>query len=130
MAFFASADDVFRVRGLHKRVLFDVNGVWFAQNQSQENLLHSYAANVAPTLHAKLPKGLMVVDEETSRRRPKKHNSQKNKAAAAAATAPSAIGGQQQSGFQSHAMVAPHQSAADLWAAQGNNHSSEDEYCS
>jgi len=87
MVFFGSADEVFRVRGLHKRVLFDTTGIWFAQDQDQEQALHHYAEHVAPSVHAKLPKGLMVVDEETSRRRSRNKG---NKAAKPAATAAAA----------------------------------------
>lgn len=143
MVFFASAEDVFRVRGLHKRVLFDTEGIWFAQNSAQEQLLHNYAQNVAPSVHAKLPKGLMVVDEETSRRRTRKHKAPANKLQAAFTSteqhqvivpqqnAPVVAGG-----FATHADLAPHQDADQLWAAGHQFHSGsrinsqEDEYCS
>lgn len=91
MVFFATAEEVFRVRGLHKRVLFDTVGVWFAQSQVQEEQLHHYAANVAPTVHAKLPKGLMVVDEETSRRRARKVKSPQQQSVEPAAAAGAAF---------------------------------------
>ena len=143
MVFFASAEDVFRVRGLHKRVLFDTQGIWFAQDSAQEQLLHNYAQNVAPSVHAKLPKGLMVVDEETSRRRTRKHKAPANNKLQAAFTSteqqqvvPQQSASVVAGGFATHADIVPHQDADQLWAAghQFNSgsriNSQEDEYCS
>jgi hypothetical protein len=145
MVFFASAEDVFRVRGLHKRVIFDTQGIWFAQDSTQEQVLHHYATNVAPSVHAKLPKGLMVVDEETSRRRTRKHKTPANNKQQAAFTSAEEQHQQvvpQQStpivagGFATHADIVSHQDADQLWAAGHQFHSGsrinsqEDEYCS
>lgn len=69
MVFLMNHEEMWTVKGLHKRALFDHGRVWFAQNPDQEATLQQYASTQLKGLHAHLPNGLVVIDEETSRRR-------------------------------------------------------------
>lgn len=83
MVFLMNHEEMWTVKGLHKRALFDHGRVWFAQNPDQEATLQQYAQTQLKGLHAHLPNGLVVIDEETSRRRPGRGGQGKNSSAVA-----------------------------------------------
>lgn len=60
-----SEADLQLVRSLHKRVLFDIGGVWFARTAEEIDALCEYVALEAPLLsrNAHLPRDSMVVEE-------------------------------------------------------------------
>ncbi|CCW60999.1 unnamed protein product [Phytomonas sp. EM1] len=60
-----SEADLALVRGIHKRVLFDVGGVWLARTAEEIDALCEYVALEAPVLSRKahLPRDSMVVEE-------------------------------------------------------------------
>jgi hypothetical protein len=73
MVFLQNEEELWTVKGLHKRALFDNGRVWFARNALQEGILSHYAASyLVGHSHSRLPSGLMVVDEETTRKRNRK----------------------------------------------------------
>ncbi|KAG5475299.1 hypothetical protein LSCM1_03412 [Leishmania martiniquensis] len=60
-----SEADLRLVRSLHKRVLFDIGGVWLARTASEVDAMCEYIALDAPLLSkkARLPRDSMVVEE-------------------------------------------------------------------
>jgi len=89
MVFLQNEEELWTVKGLHKRALFDNGRVWFARNALQEGILSHYAASYLVGMHSHLPSGLMVVDEETTRKRNRKPT--RPKTALHSAQAPNAI---------------------------------------
>lgn len=65
LVFLKSQADLVLVRGLHKRILFDVGGVWIARTPEEVDDLCEYISVVAPPLSKKahLPRDSMVVEE-------------------------------------------------------------------
>lgn len=65
LLFLKSQADLALVRGLHKRILFDVGGVWLARTPEEVDALCEYVAVEAPILSkkARLPRDSMVVEE-------------------------------------------------------------------
>lgn len=66
LAYFRTPDDMTRVQHLHKRVLFDHSGIWFARSDSQAEYLAGYVAKNLSHIGRgfRLPKDMMVVEEE------------------------------------------------------------------
>lgn len=65
LVFLKSQADLDLVRGLHKRILFDIGGVWIARTPEEVDALCEYVAVTAPVLskRAHLPRDSMVVEE-------------------------------------------------------------------
>jgi len=61
-----SAEDVNRVRALHKRLLFDHLGAWFARDTNECDLMQQYLESIAPYQGRwyRLPKDSMVVEQQ------------------------------------------------------------------
>jgi hypothetical protein len=70
MVFLQNDDDQQKLKALHKRALFDENGVWFARTELQEGILNHFATTYLAGIHSHLPRGLIVVHAEVAR----KHN--------------------------------------------------------
>ena len=68
--YLANEADAQKVRGLHKRMLFDHRGVWFARTPEETGFLADYVDHVLARMGKKrlrLPKDCMVVEEPRSR---------------------------------------------------------------
>lgn len=65
LLYLKSQADLALVRGLHKRILFDIGGVWLARSPEEVDALCEYVAVEAPALSkkARLPRDSMVVEE-------------------------------------------------------------------
>lgn len=65
LVFLKSEADLSLVRGLHKRIFFDIGGVWFARTPQEMDALYEYIS-VEASLRSKkahLPRDSMVVEE-------------------------------------------------------------------
>lgn len=67
--FLKSDEDVSFVRMLHKRILFDHSGVWFARTNDQAELLAEYAAGLQyiKRTRFRLPRDAMTVEDAKTR---------------------------------------------------------------
>ena len=65
IVYLKSSADADAVRRLHKRLLFDHSGVWFARNEREVDVLFDYANNTLPFVSRRchLPRDCMVVEE-------------------------------------------------------------------
>eukprot|EP00796_Vickermania_ingenoplastis_P008738 gene8738-6144_t len=65
LLYLKSQADLVLVRSLHKRILFDIGGVWLARSPEEVDALCEYVAVEAPALSkkARLPRDSMVVEE-------------------------------------------------------------------
>ena len=65
VVYFRSAEDLEAVRQLHKRILFDHKGVWFAKTQQEVEVLLDYGMRVLPFLPrwSHLPRDCMTAED-------------------------------------------------------------------
>jgi len=65
------AEDLNRVRALHKRLLFDHSGVWFARDSFECDLMQQYLDSIVPYQGRgyRLPKDSMVVEQQKNQYR-------------------------------------------------------------
>ncbi len=65
VVFFRSAEDLDAVRRLHKRILFDHSGVWFAKTQQEVEVLFDYGMRALPFVPrwSHLPRDCMTVED-------------------------------------------------------------------
>jgi hypothetical protein len=65
IVYFKSAADCDAVRRLHKRILFDNSGVWFARTELEVEVLFEYATNTLPYVSRRchLPRDCMTVED-------------------------------------------------------------------
>lgn len=68
LAYFRTYEEMIQVKCLHKRLLFDHTGVWFARTPTQAEALHYYVSHYLGHVGRgfRLPKDTMVVEEEKS----------------------------------------------------------------
>jgi hypothetical protein len=66
LAYFRTAEEANSVKLIHKRVLFDRTGIWFARTPAQTEMMQHYIDNSLHTIprSVRLPKDAMVVEEE------------------------------------------------------------------
>lgn len=64
IVFFRSAEDLDTVRRLHKRLLFDHSGVWYARTTQEVDVLFEYATRTLPYVprRSHLPRDCMTVE--------------------------------------------------------------------
>jgi hypothetical protein len=71
LAYFRTEEDVAAVKELHKHLLFDHNGIWYAKNQAQFAELQFYVETCL-SMYPRgfmLPKDTIVVEDEIVRHR-------------------------------------------------------------
>jgi hypothetical protein len=70
LAYFQTYDDMVTTQQLHKRILFDHSGIWFARTDEQSQAMQNYVRQALGRIGRgfRLPKDMMVVEEEKLQR--------------------------------------------------------------